>query len=111
MNVGQILETHLGWAVRSLGEQMGNGHNGDPTQTLETLRSQLQEVYANKEFVDRIQELSDADLTRLSERAQTGVHVATPVFDGAPEKEIFDLLQKAGLPESGQTVLYDRADR
>ena len=107
MNVGQILETHLGWAVRSLGEQMGNGHNGDPTRTLETLRSQLQEVYANKEFVDRIQELSDADLARLSERAQTGVHVATPVFDGAPEKEIFDLLQKAGLPESGQTVLYD----
>ena len=51
-------------------------------------------MYANKEFVDRIQELSDADLTRLSERAQTGVHVATPVFDGAPEKEIFDLLQK-----------------
>jgi DNA-directed RNA polymerase subunit beta len=107
MNVGQILETHLGWAVRSLGEQMGNGHNGDLTQTEETLRSQLQEVYTNKEFVDKIQELSGPDLARLIERAQTGVHVATPVFDGAPEKEIFDLLQKAGLPESGQTVLYD----
>ncbi len=104
MNVGQILETHLGWAVRILGEQMGNGR---PAQVKETPRARLQDVYDNKDFVDTIQALPASDLDRLIERAQTGVHVATPVFDGASEKEIFDLLQKAGLPESGQTVLYD----
>ncbi len=103
MNLGQILETHLGWAVRGLGEQMGNSQ---PTQCKDR-RARLQDVYDNKDLVDTIQALPASDLNRLIERAQTGVHVATPVFDGAPEKEISDLLQKAGLPESGQTVLYD----
>ena len=103
MNLGQILETHLGWAVRGLGEQMGNGQ---PTQVKDR-RARLQDVYDNKDLVDTIQALPASDLDRLIERTRTGVHVATPVFDGAPEKEIFDLLQKAGLPESGQTVLYD----
>lgn len=109
MNVGQILETHLGWAVRTLGERMGNtnGNDTDQGKTGEKLRTQLQEIYVNKEFVDKIESLSEQDLKRITSRAKSGVHVATPVFDGAPETDIFDLLKKGGLPESGQATLYD----
>ena len=103
MNVGQLLETHLGWAVRTLGEKMDNGEG----KSGETVRSQLKDAYVSTEFTDKIDAVAESDLGRITERAQGGVHVATPVFDGAHEKEIFDLLKKAGLPDSGQTILYD----
>ena len=103
MNVGQILETHLGWAVRTLGEKMDNGEG----KSGETVRSQLKDAYVSTEFTDKIDAVAESDLGRITERAQGGVHIATPVFDGAHEKEIFDLLKKAGLPDSGKTILYD----
>jgi len=107
MNVGQILETHLGWAVRVLGEKVGgngteNGHSGE-----EALRRQMKELYNTKAFAETVDGLSGPDLRRLAHRISHGVHIASPVFDGATEEEIFALLKRADLPETGQTTLYD----
>jgi DNA-directed RNA polymerase subunit beta len=107
MNVGQILETHLGWAVRVLGDQVGdnvaeNGQGGE-----EALRRQLKEFYHTDTFAEMVDTLSSSDLRRLARRVNHGVHIASPVFDGAAEEEIFALLKRAGLPETGQTTLYD----
>jgi DNA-directed RNA polymerase subunit beta len=107
MNVGQILETHLGWAVRVLGEKVGgngteNGHSGE-----EALRRQMKELYNTRTFAEIVDGLSGPDLRRLAHRIARGVHIASPVFDGATEEEIFALLNKADLPETGQTILYD----
>ena len=110
MNVGQILETHLGWAVRTLGEKMDGGGDedtGGENKSPDAVRSQLKDVYTNTEFTDKIDAVAASDLERIVQRARGGVHVATPVFDGAHEEEIFDLLKKAGLPDSGQTILHD----
>ena len=105
MNVGQILETHLGWAVHTLGQQISeeaNGKIGD-----EGLRRKLKDIYHTKDLAETIDNLSGADLRRLATRGKHGVHVATPVFDGASEAEIFSLLKQTGLPATGQTMLYD----
>ncbi len=107
MNVGQILETHLGWAVRVLGEQVGGKGTGDGQRGEEALRRQLKEFYSTDTFAEMVDSLSGPDLRRLARRVNHGVHIASPVFDGATEKEIFDLLKRAGLPETGQTTLYD----
>src|SRR5579863_4270951 len=105
MNVGQILETHLGWAALELGRKLNEeAHNGStPAQ----LRKRLRELYPDREFQEMADELSDGELQRLAEKAGNGIHTASPVFDGAREDEIFALLKKAGLPESGQCTLYD----
>jgi len=102
MNVGQILETHLGWAARELGAQLAQrrGEEGD------ALRGQLAEVYG-KDFSEFIKELKSDDLERLARKAARGIHVASPVFDGVGEAEIFGLLKKAGLPATGQARLRD----
>lgn len=105
MNVGQILETHLGWAVHALGEQMSEDVNGKAGD--EALRRKLKEVYSAKEFVDIVDSLSGADLRRVAGRAKQGIHIASPVFDGASEAEILSLLKRTGLPATGQTTLYD----
>jgi DNA-directed RNA polymerase subunit beta len=108
MNVGQILETHLGWAVRILGEQIAektvesNGKSLD-----EGLRKKLKDIYGTETTAAVLNDLNDSDLHRVASRAKLGVHVASPVFDGATEEEIFSLLKHANLPESGQTILYD----
>jgi DNA-directed RNA polymerase subunit beta len=107
MNVGQILETHLGWAVHALGEQVGgngakDGHSGE-----EALRRQLKELYDTKNFAEMVDALSGPDLRRLARRVSQGVYIASPVFDGATEEEIFALLKKANLSETGQTTLSD----
>jgi DNA-directed RNA polymerase subunit beta len=105
MNVGQILETHLGWAARELGgkiqEMLDAGAGAD------AVRSHLKALYQDAaigEFIDR---LSSADIIRLGRTLMEGVRMATPVFDGAKEVDIRGLLKRAGLPHSGQTVLYD----
>jgi DNA-directed RNA polymerase subunit beta len=105
MNLGQILETHLGWAARTLGEQMASeaaGGNGKSAN----LRRSMREVYG-KSFTETIDGLKEDDLVGLARGARRGVHVASPVFDGASEEEVLGLLRRAGLPESGQTRLYD----
>ncbi len=107
MNVGQILETHLGWAVRVLGDQVGGNGTGDGQRGEEALRRQLKEFYSTDTFAEMVDSLSGPDLRRLARRVNHGVHIASPVFDGATEEEIFALLKRAGLPETGQTTLYD----
>jgi len=105
MNVGQILETHLGWAARALGQQIDAylAKNYDPG----VLRDKLKKVYTTEQAHEFINALSDDDVVRFSEKLRHGVHVATPVFDGAKEIEIKEALKMAGLPSSGQAVLFD----
>lgn len=107
MNVGQILETHLGWAVRILGEQIAEESSGNGNASEEGLRKKLKDLYSNGDSAVPLNQLSLADLHRVGSRAKQGIHVASPVFDGAQEGEIFSLLKRANLPESGQTILYD----
>jgi DNA-directed RNA polymerase subunit beta len=106
MNVGQILEAHLGWAARSLGQQIDElvrtyRQDGDG------LRRRLKEYLNTKEANDLVDGAKEADVVKLAEKYRDGVHIASPVFDGAAEEEIFNLLRKAGLPVTGQVTLYD----
>jgi len=104
MNVGQILETHLGWSALALGNQISAlVEAGD----VGGLRSKLKSTYPGSGTPGFIDGLAEDDLLRLARKAVRGVHLATPVFDGADEGEIFDLLKTAGLPETGQCVLFD----
>jgi DNA-directed RNA polymerase subunit beta len=105
MNVGQILETHLGWACASLGKQVGQAvdryyRSGDVTG----LRGKLDEVYGANETVSS---LDDKGVVELGENLRRGVPIATPVFDGAREKDIVEMLQRGGLNSSGQVRLFD----
>ena len=108
MNVGQILETHLGWASAGLGKQigqlLGRIHRG---AKVEEMRKHLKTVYSKEEYDERIKDLSDAEVLELSGNLVRGVPMATPVFDGAHEKDIVEHLAQAGLHESGQVSLTD----
>ncbi|MBL8944471.1 MAG: DNA-directed RNA polymerase subunit beta, partial [Myxococcales bacterium] len=105
MNVGQILETHLGWAARELGNQidryMQTNFNSD------VLRKQVKKIYENPEADRFVDSLSDEDVSRFADKLRRGVHMATPVFDGALETEVKSTLEKAGLPRGGQAILFD----
>ena len=105
MNVGQILEAHLGWAARSLGQQieelLRNGRDGD------ALRRRLKEYLSTREANELVDGVKETELLKLAQKYRQGVHIASPVFDGATEEEIFTLLKKAGLPATGQATLYD----
>ena len=105
MNVGQILETHLGWACGGLGKQVAETVNTYlRNQNTQPLREKLTEIYgATKE----IAALDDEAVVEIGENLRRGVPIATPVFDGAHEKDIVDMLEKAGLDPSGQVTLYD----
>jgi len=105
MNVGQILETHLGWACAGLGKQIGEMVDKVKRDGKhDALRRGLKHVYGNDE---RLAELDDEAMMELGENLRDGVPVATPVFDGAKEKDIVEMLQQAGLNETGQVTLYD----
>jgi DNA-directed RNA polymerase subunit beta len=106
MNVGQILEAHLGWAARSLGHQIDQLMR-QHRQEADGLRKRLKEYLNTKEASELIDGAKDADVLRLAEKYRDGVRLASPVFDGAAEDEIFGLLRKADLPASGQVTLYD----
>jgi DNA-directed RNA polymerase subunit beta len=106
MNVGQILEAHLGWAARSLGQQIDELLRAQREDT-DPLRRRLKEYLNTKEANDLIEGVKDPDLLKLAEKYRDGVRIASPVFDGAAEEEIFNLLRKAGLPATGQVTLYD----
>jgi len=107
MNVGQILETHLGMAAKGLGEKI-NEMLIDNCKATE-LRGFLQEIYdvGDGLYDVNLQTLSDAEVLELAKNLRNGVPIATPVFDGASESEVKTLLSLAGLPETGQTTLYD----
>ncbi|PRQ02288.1 DNA-directed RNA polymerase subunit beta [Enhygromyxa salina] len=105
MNVGQILEVHLGWAARELGNQI-NAYM-ETNFSPEVLRNQLKKIYDTAEAVRFIDTLPDDDVVRFADKIRRGIHVATPVFDGAFETEVKGFLTKAGLPTSGQAILFD----
>ncbi len=105
MNVGQVLETHLGWAAHELGRKIGQMLEQQVKSS--ELRKFVDKVYNHSGKKEDIESLSDAELADLAFNLRSGVPVATPVFDGATEEEIKGMLELAGLPRSGQTTLYD----
>ena len=109
MNVGQILETHLGWAAKELGGQIGEvvGH-GDGEPDVGVLRKRLREFFG-KDAGDFVDDLKDEDVLRLARKSSRGIHVASPVFDGAAEDEIFALLEARELAAHGPGDALRRA--
>jgi len=104
MNVGQILEIHLGHAAKGLGDQINRLLEQNDR---ELLRDKFKRIFTHRESQKMIAGLDDAGLVDFAHKYKNGVHMATPVFDGAKEDEIKDLLGEAGLHTSGQTKLYD----
>jgi DNA-directed RNA polymerase subunit beta len=105
MNIGQILEVHLGWAARGMGEKLQQFV--EKNFSGEALRKNLKGVYDDEKFHEFLEKLSDKEVVDLCRRLKTGVHVSSPVFEGANEGEIHTLLEKAELPKTGQMVLFD----
>lgn len=105
MNVGQILETHLGWAAKGLGQKIGEMLRAGKEAA--ELRAFLDKIYNTSGKPEDITSLTDGEIVDLAGNLQDGVPFATPVFDGATEQEIKDMLELAGLPRSGQVNLYD----
>ena len=106
MNVGQVLETHLGWAAKALGGKIAD--LVDSGGTVSKVRSFLDEIY-NKSGGQKadLRSLNDNETLELADNLRNGVPIATPVFDGATEAEIKHMLELAGLPETGQAELID----
>ena len=105
MNVGQVLETHLGWASSHLGRQVGELIDRQ-VSALE-LRRKVVDIYNHVGRNEDLQDLGDSEIVELAENLRGGIPIATPVFDGASEQEIKKMLKLAGLPESGQAYLTD----
>jgi DNA-directed RNA polymerase subunit beta len=105
MNVGQILETHLGWAAKGLGEKIGQLLKAQ--SQIADLRKALGLIYNSSGKPEDLDGLSDAEVIDLCQHLEKGVPFATPVFDGATEGEIKAMLELAGLPRSGQIHLHD----
>ncbi|MFT0892106.1 DNA-directed RNA polymerase subunit beta [Pseudochelatococcus sp. G4_1912] len=105
MNVGQILETHMGWACANIGQQIGRAVDAyRRAHELAPLKQALNEVYGENAVSD---DVLPEDLVELGESLRRGVPIATPVFDGAKESDIERMLEEAGLDTSGQSTLYD----
>ena len=109
MNVGQILETHLGWAAKELGRQLNEMTEAYKRgeKTIEDLNKELKSIYGEKQYKEDIAGMSDAEKLEMVSNLKNGVPMATPVFDGASGEDINMMLTKAGLPTSGQIDLYD----
>jgi DNA-directed RNA polymerase subunit beta len=108
MNVGQILETHLGWASAGLGRQIGDMVDSVRRGgKLDDLKKHYKTVYGDAQFKNTVAELDDEELLELGDNLRRGVPMATPVFDGAREDDIVELLHLAGFDRSGQSTLYD----
>ncbi len=105
MNVGQILETHLGWAADGLGKKIGKML--DDQRKVEEIREFLEKVYNQSGRTEDLKSFSDAEIIEMSSNLRLGVPMATKVFDGAAETEIKMMLELADLPTNGQTILYD----
>jgi DNA-directed RNA polymerase subunit beta len=113
MNVGQIFETHLGWAARGLGKQIGEMLEGIHTRGAELsgkdakeLRAKLKDIYGAN-YAKDIDGRDDAAVMELAQNLVGGIPMGTPVFDGAREADVSAMLRMAGLDESGQVTLYD----
>ena len=106
MNVGQILETHLGWACSELGDQIKE-YLKNFEKTIEELKKKLKAIYGPTYYVNVISKLNKKELFELVENISNGIPIATPVFDGASTDDIKDMLDLGSLPNSGQTTLWD----
>ena len=109
MNVGQILETHLGWSCTELGETLKKliNENQKIIEKTEKISSFLKSVYGKEVFEEKIEKLSSSEFVDLCENIKNGIPIATPVFDGAKEHNVTKMLNLAKLPNSGQTFLWD----
>ena len=109
MNVGQILETHLGWACKEFGEEVKRlvNENNKKIEKTEKISKFLKSVYGEEIFDDKVEKLSKPEFKDLVETLQDGIAISTPVFDGAKEKNVTEMLELAKLPGSGQTYLWD----
>ena len=110
MNVGQVLEAHLGWAAKGLGERIGAllEESGSGARSAKRVRQLLEDIYNDGRGRNAdIDSLSDDEVRTLAAHLRHGVPISTPVFDGASEEDIKALLRKADLPSNGQTVLFD----
>jgi DNA-directed RNA polymerase subunit beta len=105
MNIGQVLETHLGWAAKGLGKKIGQML--EVKQKVADIREFLDKIYNGSGKKEELDSLSDQEIVELATNLVDGVPMATPVFDGATEEEIKMMLRLADLPETGQTRLYD----
>jgi DNA-directed RNA polymerase subunit beta len=105
MNVGQILETHLGWASKGLGEQINQIIQKEYNP--KALRDKIKKIYHSDNFSRLIDEMSDEELRSYAQTLSRGIFMASPAFDGASEGEVKQLLKEAGLPVGGQATLYD----
>jgi DNA-directed RNA polymerase subunit beta len=114
MNVGQIFETHLGWAARGLGQQVSEAleqwrhanPNPDSGAAPDAVKERLLDIYGDA-YAAEIEARSGPELVELAENLKGGVPMGTPVFDGAKEADVAAMLRKAGLDESGQVTLFD----
>ena len=109
MNVGQILETHLGWACKEFGEKVKNliNENNKKIEKTEKISNFLKSVYGEEIFSQKVDKLSKTEFNDLCENLQNGIAISTPVFDGAKEANVTEMLELAKLPGSGQTYLWD----
>ncbi|MBO6486101.1 MAG: DNA-directed RNA polymerase subunit beta, partial [Pelagibacteraceae bacterium] len=111
MNVGQILETHLGWSCSEMGEKIKNLLNkylkGNKVNDNKELKNSLQSVYGEKTFKNVMNNLDEKEFIELCQNLSKGVPIATPVFDGASTEDITKMLELAKLPNTGQTNLWD----
>ena len=108
MNVGQILETHMGWAARGLGAQIGEAidayrRSGD----MEPVREKMRHAYGDEVFDAETEHMTAEEFLEAAENVRRGVPIATPVFDGAKEPDVNDALERAGFHVSGQSTLFD----
>jgi DNA-directed RNA polymerase subunit beta len=105
MNVGQILETHLGLAANGVGAKINAML--EKAQSVDRIKKELKAVYGSPEFSRFIDGADEDEVRRFVKRLKNGIPVATPVFDGTRESEIREMLRAGGMPETGQTILYD----
>ncbi len=109
MNVGQILETHLGWSCTELGEKLNQlvNENQKKIEKTEKIKTFLKNVYGKEIYDEDIEKLNQSEFEDLCSNIRHGVPIATPVFDGAKENDVTKMLELAELPNSGQTTLWD----
>jgi len=109
MNVGQILETHLGWACTELGDKLKNliNENQKKLEMSQKIKEFLKSVYGKEILENSIEKLTKNEFSDLCENLMSGVPISTPVFDGAKEKDVTEMLDLAKLPKTGQTTLWD----
>jgi len=105
MNIGQIMETHLGWGARELGRQL-NAMVGNESP-MEQVRSEIKEIFNSRHTSELVDGMDDDELKAALAEIKNGILCKTPVFDGAQEEEIWNWLVRAGLPDDGKSVLYD----